>query len=255
MLSTARSSEQVRVTVVTCLAFEARIAAGHGVSVVCNGRRERLHDLVQRACESSGGLISFGVAGGLDPGLRPGDWVIASNIVTEKGRYRTDEHWSRRLCAALPAARHADICGSDAPLASAAMKRALGQKHGTMAIDTESHVVAEEATRRGVPFAAARVVLDPVWQGLPPAALVPLMADGTPDIGGVARSVLLAPSQVGELGKITAHAFRAWFALRKGRAALGPLFSFGDAAAERELAPASIAEQTEPELSSVCVQA
>jgi hopanoid-associated phosphorylase len=217
-----------------CLAFEARIAAAAGVTVVCNGRRERLRDQVQRACEHASGVISFGVAGGLDPGLRSGDWVIASGVVTPTGRYETDGRWTRQLRAALPGARYAPISGLDAPIANPAAKLALGIQHATVAIDTESHVVAEEAARRRLPFAVARVVLDPAWRALPPAALVPLRADGDPDVGAVARCVLRAPSQLLDLGRVTADAVRAWLALRRGRLSLGPHFALPGVPSEME---------------------
>jgi hopanoid-associated phosphorylase len=218
--------EELRVTAVMCLAFEARIAAGPGVTLVCNSRRERLRDQVRRACAQSDGLISFGVAGGVDPSLHPGDWVIAANVVGQRGRYPADASWTRQLCAALPGALCADISGLDAPVASPTAKAAVARDHRTVAIDTESHVVAEEATRHGLPFAVARVVLDPAWRGLPPAALVPLNPDGNPHIAGVMRSVLAEPSQLLGLARVTADAWRAWSALRLGRASLSPLFAF-----------------------------
>jgi len=241
-VSSPHLSEQSTIAAVMCLAFEAHIAAAVGVTVICNSRRERLRDQVQRACERASALISFGVAGGLDPRLRPGDWVVASNVVTPTSRYATDTRWSRQLRAGLPRALHADVSGLDAPIASPATKLALGRAHGTVAIDTESHVVAEEAVRRRMPFVVARVVLDPAWRALPPAALVPLNADGNPDIVGVARSVLCAPAQLLDLGRVTADAFRAWTALRRGRLSLGPLFALPGTVGELEHAAAPIAD-------------
>ncbi len=241
-----------RVTAVMCLAFEARIAAGAGVALVCNGRRERLRDQVRHACEHSDGLISFGVAGGLDARLRSGDWIIATTVVSESGRFRTEERWTRRLCAALPGATCADISGLDAPVSRPIEKAAIGRAHRTVAIDTESHVVAEEATRHRIPFVVARVVLDPAWRELPPAALVPLNADGTPHLAGVMRSVLSKPSQMIGLTKVTADACRAWSALRRGRLSLGALFAFNGGLIEPEPA-AWIAEPPDgPELPTTC---
>ncbi|HUI97827.1 MAG TPA: phosphorylase [Xanthobacteraceae bacterium] len=245
-----RPSEELTIAAVMCLAFEARIAAAAGVTVICNGRRERLRDQVQRACEHASGLISFGVAGGLDPRVRAGDWVVAASVVTPTGRYPTDLRWTRQLRAALPRAHYADLSGLDAPVADPATKLALGRRHGTVAIDTESHVVAEEAARCGMPFVVARVVLDPAWRALPPAALVSLKADGNPDIGGVARSVLRTPLQSFALGRITADAVRAWAALRRGRLALGPRFALPGAASELDRAAVAMTGEAVCELST-----
>ena len=215
------STPHRRVIAVTCLAFEARIACGEGVTVLCNAQQQGLREAVHAALAGAAGVISFGVAGGLDPRLRPGDWVVASGVRGASGVVRADERWGRHLCEALPGAVCAEVRGVDHPVADAAAKAALGREHAAAAVDTESHVVAEEAARAGLPFAAARVILDPVWRSLPPAALVPLRADGSPDVGAVARSVLRAPRQLPGLGLITFDAWRALASLRRGRALLG----------------------------------
>jgi hopanoid-associated phosphorylase len=232
LLMTAATSAGPDVVAVTCLAFEGRIARRSGVAVLCNGRREHLRDQVERAAERACGLISFGVAGGLDPGLRSGDWVVAANVVTDTGRYGTDASWARRLCLALPTARFANISGCDEPIAAPAAKFALGREQRTIAVDNESHVVAEVAARKNIPFVVARVVLDPAWRTLPPAALAPLRADGTSDVIAVMRSVARMPRQLGDLAMVTADAFRAWSELRLGCARLGRGLGFWDAAAE-----------------------
>ena len=54
--------------VVVGMAFEARIAAGLGVPVICGGDGSNLAASLARAMAAGcGGLISFGVAGGLAP--------------------------------------------------------------------------------------------------------------------------------------------------------------------------------------------
>ena len=59
--------------VVVGMKFEARIAAGLGVPVICGGDGKKLSSLLTHAMAAGcGGLISFGVAGGLVPGLKPG---------------------------------------------------------------------------------------------------------------------------------------------------------------------------------------
>src|SRR5215510_9124373 len=70
-------SGQAGVVAVTCLALEAGIARGPGVSVLCNqgsGVRAALRAAIERGAS---GIISFGIAGGLAPHLAAGDWVVA----------------------------------------------------------------------------------------------------------------------------------------------------------------------------------
>ncbi|MGZ9112484.1 MAG: adenosylhopane nucleosidase, partial [Rhodoplanes sp.] len=76
--------------VVVGLAFEARIAAGPGVRVICSGDGRNLVSSLAKAIKEArlrkmdcGGLISFGVAGGLDPELQPGTCVVGSTIHME----------------------------------------------------------------------------------------------------------------------------------------------------------------------------
>src|SRR4029079_19216788 len=110
---------------VTCLSFEAQVAAGPGIDVLC-GTAQPYIDKLESAVEAGGsGIISIGIAGGLAPGLSPGDWVIAANVVTDGVRYATDAQWSQRLREALPGAVYADVSGVDAPVVHRDEKRAL----------------------------------------------------------------------------------------------------------------------------------
>ena len=208
---------------VTGLAFEARIAGG--VAVVSDGLRTEaiLRAEIERG---SRGVISFGIAGGLAPHLLPGQWVVASAIVSDQGRHPTDRDWSARLLRALPGAVHATIAGIDAPLAHPTAKRALYDRTGAMIVDMESHVAARIAAAYGVPFTACRVIVDPAHRHLPPAALIDIRRDGTADVNAVLRSVRKQPSQLPELMRLAMDAAIARAALRRGRALLGPALGF-----------------------------
>jgi nucleoside phosphorylase len=71
--------------IVVGLAFEARIAAGRGNCVVSSGDGQHLAARLTAAIAEARstvrdcpGIVSFGVAGGLAPQLRPGDCIIGS---------------------------------------------------------------------------------------------------------------------------------------------------------------------------------
>src|SRR5262252_2897227 len=133
------------IVAVTSLALEARIALGPGVSVICSqGPRLAAH-LEAAIKRGVSGIISFGIAGGLAPGLVAGQWVAAAAIKTEQQRFPTDWAWTRCLLERLPGAVHADIVGIDAPVADPADKRSLHVQTGAAAVDTESHIAAEVA--------------------------------------------------------------------------------------------------------------
>jgi len=228
------------VAAVTSLALEARVAAGAGVFVICS-QGERLTAALESAvARGVCGIISFGVAGGLAPGQAPGDWVVATGVITGRRFFPTDPAWSRSLRERIPNAAHADILGMDEVAADPERKQLLYARTGAVAIDMESHIAVKVAAACRIPFAASRVIIDPAERALPPGALVGLHSDGTPDVEAVFRSVLQQPSQLPALLRIALDAKIAGAALRRGRRTLGaglgfPSFGGGrSAAADKE---------------------
>jgi len=214
------------VVAVTGLAFEARIAGG--VTVISDGHRTAA---ILRAAIARGsrGIISFGIAGGLAPDLAPGQWVVASAVVSDREHHPVDARWSECLLDALPRAKHAAIAGVDAPVADPKAKRALHARTGAIVVDMESHLAARIAAAHGLPFTACRVIVDPVHRNLPPAALLGMRPNGIPDIAAVLRSVIAQPGQLPGLMRLAIDASIARASLRRGRAALGPSLAFPDA--------------------------
>jgi adenosylhomocysteine nucleosidase len=207
------------------MSFEARIAEGPGVRVVCRQAGSDiagpLNDAVRRGCRS---IVSFGVAGGLSPKLRAGDWIIASSIVDAETRHETDAEWSRRLRNAVPRARFAPVAGTDVPVSHPSAKREWHARTGAAAVDMESHLVARIAAEHGLPFAAVRVVVDPAHRTVPQAALAGMRSDGATDASAVLRALVAAPSQTLCLMRVAVDAFLARLALQRGRRMLGPGF-------------------------------
>jgi adenosylhomocysteine nucleosidase len=217
------------VIAVTGLKFEARIAAGEGVSVICAGDRQQLRGELREALKARcSGIISFGLAGGLDPELESGRWIVAKTIIAGDVRFETDRRWSSELMQCLPSGMAAKIAGSDAPLADVQAKTALRQSSGAAAVDMESHLAAEIAQAYGVPFAAFRVIIDPADRALPPASLMAQRSDGSLDITRVAGGVLRAPAQVPALLRLALDARRARASLARGRRLLGAGLGFPD---------------------------
>lgn len=213
------------------MAFEAKIAAGPGVLVVCrNAPRELASAAESAARHGYRGIISFGVAGGLDSGLRAGDWVVASAVFESQTIRATDTTWSNRLVDAIDGASYAPIVGVDAPVGESAMKRELHRRTGAAAVDMESHVVARLAAAHGLAFAAVRVIVDPADRTLPPAALMGMRPDGSADIVAVMRDLIARPSQLSRLVRIAVDAFAARAELLRVRRLLGPHFGFADIA-------------------------
>jgi adenosylhomocysteine nucleosidase len=214
-------SRPAGVVAVTCLALEAGIARGPGVSVICNqssGLRAALGAAIKRGAT---GIISFGIAGGLAPGLVAGDWVVASGVTSGNGVIATDRAWTQRLLEMLPNAVHGHVAGTNNVVRSPREKFQLYDETGAAAVDMESHIAAEIAAEHRIPFAACRVILDAAHRVLPPAATLGLRLDGTPNVPAVMRSVFRKPRQLPDLVRVALDHHIAGRALRSGRKQLG----------------------------------
>ncbi len=214
-------SGRAAVIAVTSVSLEASIASGPGVSVICD-QASRLVASLEAAIErGAAGIISFGIAGGLAPDLVAGDCVVGSGVWIDGARHRVDARWARRLLDALPGAVFAEIAGADVPIATASDKRQLRRRTGAAAVDMELHIAARIAAAHNIPFAICRTIIDAAHRDLPPAALVGLRDDGTPDVLAVSRSLVRRPSQLPALARIAVDAWIARQALRRGRSLLG----------------------------------
>lgn len=142
----------------------------------------------------AGALVSWGLAGGLEPELAPGAVVIPERIVTERGGgHATDRAWQRALVAAL----EPDFCvhggallSVDHVLASPREKARAALATGTVAVDLESAAIAAVAARAELPFAAVRVVVDGVADTLPARIESWVAESGEQRLSAVVRSAL-----------------------------------------------------------------
>jgi adenosylhomocysteine nucleosidase len=210
------------------LGFEARIAAGPGVLVICRGPdiADTLRLAFEAGCRS---IISFGVAGGLAPDLRPGDWIVASQVIDAQTSRPADPVWSRNLLEIIPEVRYGAVIGVPAPVADPRAKHDLHARTGAIAVDMESHIVAEFAAGHGMSFAVARVIVDPAHRRVPDAALIALRPNGGTNVAAILREVLAKPAQVLPLLRIAGDALAARSALLRLRRLIGPGFGIAEA--------------------------
>jgi len=180
------------------LAAEARVARRLDARMGCHvavggGDAAGAHRAAEHlARQGVAGLVSFGLAGGLDPAL-PAGTVLAPGAVRLDGRtIPVDTALARALGGPD---RHVLLCGTSA-VATVADKAREWRETGCAAVDLESGAVAAVAAAYGLPFAVLRAVCDPAGRGLPPAALAALDGQGAIGIGRVLASVLAHPGQV-----------------------------------------------------------
>lgn len=213
----------MRILAVTGLRAEARIAERAGLVPVCaGGAPGRTAAALDAALASAAdGIVSFGIAGGLAPGLLPGTLVLADAVIAEDGtRWTTAAEWRVPLRRRL-AADEGDVLGAATALATAAVKDAEHRRTGAVAADLESAVAARAAERAALPFLVLRAVADPADRDLPDAALLPLSANGSPNLLRIVVSVLGDPRQIPSLLRLARDARSALRALAGAAPVLG----------------------------------
>jgi adenosylhomocysteine nucleosidase len=213
----------MRLAAVTGLAAEARILTRLGIPALATaGDPARIEAACRQLIrDGADALVSFGIAGALAPSLAPGTLLLPRVVRDETAAaFPVDAAWRDGVALRLGVTPEAgDMLGRAAIAGTAAEKSALHQRMGVVAIDLESHVVAEAARRAGLRFLVLRAVADPASFTLPPAAAVGLDADGRAALGPVLASLLRAPSQLPSLVALAAHTRRALRALRRAAVA------------------------------------
>jgi adenosylhomocysteine nucleosidase len=130
------------------------------------------HDLIAAGASS---LMSFGMAGGLDPDLLPGDVVVPDEVISRHGlRCQTSPEWReqmRRQVQKAGAVASGNLLSCDKPIGEVADKAQAFRDTGAVAVDMESLAVAQVAAQHGIPFIAVRVIVDTATDVLPGSVL------------------------------------------------------------------------------------
>jgi hopanoid-associated phosphorylase len=215
------------ILMVTGLAKEMRLAAGPGlVGIASGGNTQRLRErLAERSSPGCRAVVSFGIAGGLDPSLAAGDVIVATGVVTRDGRRPTHPIFSEALAASLAgggiAVRRADIAGVDRPLLDADAKARTREETAAAVVDMESHVASAFAARHGLMFAALRIVCDPATRSLPSGVAAALRPDGGIDHVAFLSDLVRRPAQIAGLPRLAGEARRSFRSLSRCRDLLG----------------------------------
>ncbi len=177
--------------VVAALRSEAgTLAGGRGGLMVRTsgmGCERAAHTAVELVRAGAGALLCWGVAGALDPALRCGDIVLASEVMCEAplelqvggmrpasvpthARLCTSELWRGQLQAALlqqGAVTQGTILTRNEVACEAALKTRLFRETAAVAVDLESAAVGAVASLYGLPFMVVRVIADTAADTLP----------------------------------------------------------------------------------------
>jgi hopanoid-associated phosphorylase len=187
------------ILIVTGLMQEARIAAGPGMAVICSSSDpNQLRALLTTLDPASvRGVISFGVAGGLDPSLKTGDVVVATEVMAGDTRWLAGLSLTEDQIASIALGRRRVVrglvAGVEEVVAASSCKAALRSETGAAAVDMESHIAAAYAAEASIPFAALRVISDPAHRALPVVARKAIKPNGDLDLLQIMGSVVRNP--------------------------------------------------------------
>jgi adenosylhomocysteine nucleosidase len=147
-------------------------------------------------------LVSWGMAGALDPSLRAGQLVLPSAVIGSDGtRIPTSADWRARLGSALRmqlAVSDGLLLTSAALIDSVAGKAAAWRTTQAVAVDMESLAVAQVAAARALSFIAVRVIVDTAVDLLPQAVIAASRV-GQLQLWRLVRELVLAPGDVAAL--------------------------------------------------------
>jgi adenosylhomocysteine nucleosidase len=151
-----------------------------------------------------GVLLAAGVAGALDPDLKIGDVISATEVVAGRDVFVPSVR--------IPAARQGRLLSIDQVLTTAEEKQEAWTKHGSprpLAVEMETVAIAAIAKKMKVRWAALRAISDTASVDLPLDFNRLRTEDGDLPPGRVARAVLRQPGAIPGLLRLGANTNRA----------------------------------------------
>ena len=154
------------------------------------------------------GLLSWGIAGGLCPEAAQGALLIPAEVATP----------GAGVFAVNPGLGGAAgrLYGSNAIIHEPAEKARLGERHGALGVDMESHrlAMAAHADGAGLPVFVVRAISDPVHRHLPEATAHAVDHEGRPMIAKVMLALMRRPADLPGMVRAGIDSNRALKALK-----------------------------------------
>lgn len=167
------------------------------------------------------GILSFGSAGALQPGLKPGDLVVGRDVINANGKsWSCDPTWRENLEKTLDI-ESSLVFGSDG-LVNVASKARIGSETEASIVDMESHIVAAKAAEQGIPFAVLRSVVDPLDFEIPRWVADSVRPNGTISYLPLISGMCLFPWHFGRLASLGGYNKRAMEGLSSAVRVVGP---------------------------------
>ncbi|UCF95467.1 MAG: hypothetical protein JSW39_15410 [Desulfobacterales bacterium] len=200
---------------------------GTELIVVCSGVGIENAQAAARWLISEGvtALVGLGVAGGLYPGSKTGDLVIAESVLQVEGGKNLG-HWDTdAACVALSQAaltaedlsvRCGTLVTTPRAVLTVASKAALFRQTRALAVDMESAAVARAARDANLPFFTLRAICDAAEDAVPFELPACLDKKGKVRLATLLRKLTRRPSLVVDLQRMGRQFAAANDALRRG---------------------------------------
>jgi adenosylhomocysteine nucleosidase len=144
-------------------------------------------------------LLSWGMAGALDPALASGTLLLPERVVAAQGlEMPVDAEWQARLrhgVGELVPICFMPLAESPKVLATPRAKQSLRERTGAACVDMESAALAGLAREADVRFLVVRAVADSAGVTLPGGVLNALEEDGTLPAGRLLAGLLSRPGE------------------------------------------------------------
>jgi len=185
------------------------LAFDDGALLAVSGIGRDAAEAAARALVDAGvaALMTFGMAGGLDPALQAGSVVLPCELIAADGtRFVASRPWRERVAAAVSlaaavsplAVSAGNLLTSTRAIDTPSGKSAAFRDTGAAAVDMESAAVAAIAAQHNLPFIAVRVIVDTAADTLP-RAVVNASRLGKVRIGRLIAGLIVAPGDIAAL--------------------------------------------------------
>ena len=154
-------------------------------------------------------LISWGCAAALSESLKPGDLILADELI-DAGNVvmATSADWlayAKNSLAKFVVIQSGRLAESTSIVSSSKEKKQLHAITGAIALDMESVAVARVAKQHTLPFLTIRVIADPVNMNLPRAINYSLNEQGEMVLRKLLLFLFLHPAELSGLVKLGFH--------------------------------------------------
>ena len=154
-------------------------------------------------------LISWGCAAGLSGILKPGDLVLADNLIdAESIQICVHDYWhsyAKNLLSTYLKVYTGSLAESTSILSASQDKKYLHTQTGAIALDMESIAIAKVARQNNLPFLAIRAIADPVDMDLPQAINHSLNSEGDIILYKLLLFTMLHPAELLGLIRLGLH--------------------------------------------------